>query len=117
MSVIKNHLQIELTVDAILYRLRLRHISQISSPPRPRPQLESRSTSLLTIARANSSGTLDKITEEKIKHSYYEEEEDYEEEDEKKIIIKKINHKKKTSVPENKLRKITKRELWMTSTN
>ncbi|CAO3652240.1 unnamed protein product [Cunninghamella echinulata] len=113
MSVIKNHLQIELTVDAILYRLRLRHISQISSPPRPRPQLESRSTSLLTITRANSAGTLDRIIEDKAKHSFYEESD---EKEEKKMNIRKTNHRKKSSVPDNKIRKLTKRELWMTST-
>ncbi|KAI8071607.1 putative esterase of the alpha-beta hydrolase superfamily [Gongronella butleri] len=45
MSMIYNHLQIELTIDDILYRLRLRHVSDMSA----RPPLESRSASTLTL--------------------------------------------------------------------
>ncbi|KAF7731565.1 hypothetical protein EC973_009329 [Apophysomyces ossiformis] len=48
MSIIKNHLQIELTIDAILYRLRLRRLGELSYGT-IRPGLESRSVSELNL--------------------------------------------------------------------
>ncbi|SAL96813.1 hypothetical protein [Absidia glauca] len=70
MSIIKNHLQIELTIDNILYRLRLRHISQmISSPPPPRPHLETRSTSLLTLPTRTTKLSEETVEEEEISNN------------------------------------------------
>lgn len=50
MSIIKNHLQIELAIDQILYRLRLLRLNELQSTKQPtRPTLESRSASHLSI--------------------------------------------------------------------
>ncbi|KAG0171264.1 hypothetical protein DFQ28_002503 [Apophysomyces sp. BC1034] len=53
MSIIKNHLQIELTIDAIIYRLRLRQIQGIqhNEAEDRRPLLENRSTSQIHLTR------------------------------------------------------------------
>lgn len=51
MSIIKNHLQIELTIDAIIYRLRLRQIQEIHDAEDRRPVLENRSSSQIHLSR------------------------------------------------------------------
>lgn len=58
-SIIKNHLQIELTIDAILYRLRLKRLAELPYNPSTstplsstRPALENRAASHLDIPRA-----------------------------------------------------------------
>ncbi|KAG0170100.1 hypothetical protein DFQ30_002864 [Apophysomyces sp. BC1015] len=56
MSIIKNHLQIELTIDAILYRLRLRRLGEVSYGT-SRPGLESRSVSELALQQPIPEGT------------------------------------------------------------
>lgn len=63
MSIIRNHLQIELTIDAILYRLRLRRLSELpynsnintnSNAPTSRPVMETRAASHLDIPRVST---------------------------------------------------------------
>ncbi|KAI8079954.1 acyl transferase/acyl hydrolase/lysophospholipase [Halteromyces radiatus] len=124
MSIIKNHLQIELTIDTILYRLRLRHISQIPAPlPAPRPHLETRSTSLLSFATTSH--------HEKVDHSqkkYHDDDDDDNDgnDDDDDCTTKDTKHGKistmKTTVSTvsnrkaaSKYRQSTKRDLWMTS--
>lgn len=60
-SIIKNHLQIELTIDAILYRLRLKRLAELPYNPSTstplcstRPALENRAASHLDIPRART---------------------------------------------------------------
>ena len=48
MSIIENHLQIELSIDQILYRLRLHRLNELQSK-KNRPTLENRSTSQINI--------------------------------------------------------------------
>ncbi|KAI8364743.1 acyl transferase/acyl hydrolase/lysophospholipase [Radiomyces spectabilis] len=57
MSIIKNHLQIELTIDAILYRLRLRRLNELSQRKGngQRPLLENRAVSQLYLPTTLSS--------------------------------------------------------------
>lgn len=73
MSIIKNHLQIELSIDQILYRLRLLRLNELqknqsllmSSPNSntpQRPSMESRSTSQLNI-RLQPMEPIDEIDE------------------------------------------------------
>ncbi|KAI9317878.1 acyl transferase/acyl hydrolase/lysophospholipase [Dichotomocladium elegans] len=61
LSIIKNHLQIELTIDAILYRLRLKRLAELPYSPSTstplsggRPVLENRAASHLDVPRARS---------------------------------------------------------------
>lgn len=51
LSIIRNHLQIELAIDQILYRLRLLRLNELQSNKisPPRPVMESRSVSHLSI--------------------------------------------------------------------
>lgn len=63
MSIIRNHLQIELTIDAILYRLRLRRLSELphslpangnGNAPSSRPVMETRAASHLDVPRMST---------------------------------------------------------------
>lgn len=63
MSIIRNHLQIELTIDAILYRLRLRRLSELphslpangnGNAPSSRPVMETRAASHLDVPRIST---------------------------------------------------------------
>jgi hypothetical protein len=67
MSIIKNHLQIELTIDQIIYRLRLSRLSELQSMKllngrSPRPVYEMRSVSQTNIV---SMTTIDESDDEK----------------------------------------------------
>ncbi|ORZ08172.1 acyl transferase/acyl hydrolase/lysophospholipase [Absidia repens] len=123
MSIIKNHLQIELTIDNILYRLRLRHISEMkSSPSPPRPHLETRSTSLLTLPTRNASTTT-------TTNSHDDDREDDMDDESTKITTHTTNDiplfeqqrqsskMKGNSKMSDKALRTAKRGLWMTSNN
>jgi hypothetical protein len=121
MSIIKNHLQIELTIDNILYRLRLRHISEMkSSPLPPRPHLETRSTSLLTLPTRNATKSnsdddandVDNVnTVQKITTYTTNDIPLFENQQQRQNI------KAKTNKMSDKVLRTTKRGLWMTSNN
>ncbi|ORY94010.1 putative esterase of the alpha-beta hydrolase superfamily [Syncephalastrum racemosum] len=60
LSIIKNHLQVELTIDACLYRLRLRRLAELPYNPANgggRPLLENRASSHLDIPRQTIEST------------------------------------------------------------
>ncbi|KAF7725925.1 hypothetical protein EC973_009162 [Apophysomyces ossiformis] len=66
MSIIKNHLQIELTIDAIIYRLRLRQIQKIQhlDGEDRRPMKDVRSTSHVHLTRLPEETSLENEDEE-----------------------------------------------------
>ncbi|KAI8972459.1 acyl transferase/acyl hydrolase/lysophospholipase [Pilobolus umbonatus] len=132
MSIIKNHLQIELAIDQILYRLRLRRLNEISRANKPiRPSMEIRSTSQfnvlqpiyspvesveLVVQSSHSTPTqiTEEIEEEEVKQKEIKKNEQKKTEEEVKKKTEEVKMKEDVIKDKTRERKSTKRGLLMT---